>query len=101
MVFMADYSYAVLELLFACQSMYDSAGHDEYTLPPECRLLPTDPTSFWLSGPKGQILLTLQTILDDSHTRWSSVCLPWYDGQIRLMGVTSQTPDGYPLGTDS
>jgi len=38
---------------------------------------------------KGQRLPTLAQVLHDPNTLWTTVSLPWYDGQLREMQITS------------
>jgi hypothetical protein len=38
---------------------------------------------------KGQRLPTLAQVLQDVHTVWTTVSLPWYDGQVRDMQIAS------------
>ena len=38
---------------------------------------------------KGQRLPTLSQVLQDAHTVWTSISLPWYDGQVHDMQIAS------------
>lgn len=100
LVVVADYSYAVLELLAACQSMTHPVTMITRLRLDAALYQPAPPRSGQVGRPrkKGQRLPTLQTILDDSQTRWSSVCLNWYNDQPRLMEITSQTAVWYHSG---
>ena len=96
----ADYSYAALEFLHACQTMVNPV-----TIITRLRLdaalyEPAPPRSGKAGRPrkKGKRLPTPQAFLDDSQTQWQSVQLNWYDGQKRLMQITSQTAVWYHTG---
>lgn len=100
LVVVADYSYAALELLHACQTMANPV-----TIITRLRLdaalyEPAPPPSGKAGRPrkKGKRLPTLQAILDDSQTIWQSVQVRWYDGQTQLMAITSQTAVCYHSG---
>ena len=100
LVVVADYSYAVLEFLHACQTMVNPV-----TIITRLRLdaalyEPAPPHSGQVGRPrkKGKRLPTLQAILDDKHTEWQSIQVNWYDGQTRLMAFTSQTAVWYHSG---
>lgn len=47
---------------------------------------------------KGSRLPTLAQVLDDPATVWTTVTLPWYDGQQREMEITSGTAVWYHSG---
>lgn len=100
LVVVTDYSYAVLELLAACQSMTHPVTMITRLRLDAALYQPAPPRSGQVGRPrkKGKRLPTLQTILDDSQTRWSSVCLNWYNDQPRLMETTSQTAVWYHNG---
>lgn len=100
LVVVAYYSYAVLELLAACQSITHPVTMITRLRLDAALYQPAPPCSGQVGRPrkKGKRLPTLQTILDDSQTRWSSICLHWYDGQPRLMEITSQTAVWYHSG---
>lgn len=93
LVVVADYSYAVLELLASCQRMTQPVTMITRLRLDAALYQPAPPPSGRVGRPrkKGKRLPTLQTILDDSYTQWQSVVLNWYDGQTRLMEITSQT----------
>ena len=93
LVVVADYSYATLQFLHACQTMVKPV-----TIITRLRLdaalyEPAPPPSGKPGRPrkKGVRLPTLQTILDDEQTKWQTVKVRWYDGQTQLMEITSQT----------
>ena len=100
LVVVADYSYAALEFLHACQTMVNPV-----TIITRLRLdaalyEPAPPPSGKVGRPrkKGKRLPTLQAILDDPQTKWQSVKVRWYDGQTQLMEITSQTAGWYHSG---
>lgn len=100
LVVVADYSYAVLEFLHACQTMVNPV-----TIITRLRLdaalyEPAPPRSGKAGRPrkKGKRLPTLQAVLDDRQTKWQSVKVCWYDGQTQLMEMTSQTAVWYHSG---
>ena len=100
LVVVADYSYAALEFLHACQTMVNPV-----TIITRLRLdaalyEPAPPRTGKAGRPrkKGKRLPTLQAVLDDSQTEWQSVKVRWYDGQSRLMEITSQTAVWYHSG---
>lgn len=100
LVVVADYSYAALEFLHACQTMINPV-----TIITRLRLdaalyEPAPPRSGKVGRPrkKGKRLPTLQTVLDDRQTKWQSVKVCWYDGQTQLMEITSQTAVWYHSG---
>lgn len=47
---------------------------------------------------KGARLPTPAHILNDPHTMWTDVTLTWYDGQVRMMQLTSATAVWYHIG---
>ena len=47
---------------------------------------------------KGQRLPTLAHVLHDPHTIWTTVLLPWYDGQLRTMQIASACAVWYHVG---
>jgi hypothetical protein len=100
LVVVADYSYAALEFLHACQTMVNPV-----TIITRLRLdaalyEPAPPRSGKAGRPrkKGKRLPTLQVVLDESQTEWQSIQVNWYDGQTRLMEITSQTAVWYHNG---
>jgi len=100
LVVVADYSYAALEFLHACQTMVNPV-----TIITRLRLdaalyEPAPPPTGKAGRPrkKGKRLPTLQVILDDELTKWQSVKVRWYDGQTQWMEITSQTAVWYRSG---
>jgi len=100
LVVVADYSYAVLDFLHACQTMVNPV-----TIITRLRLdaalyKPAPPRSGKAGRPrkKGKRLPNPQAILDDPQTKWKSVKVRWYDGQTQLMEITSQTAVWYHAG---
>jgi hypothetical protein len=100
LVVVADYSYAALEFLYACQTMVNPV-----TIITRLRLdaalyEPAPPRSGKAGRPrkKGKRLPTLQAVLDDSLTKWQTVQVNWYDGQTQWMEMTSQTAVWYHNG---
>ena len=100
LVVVADYSYAVLDLLHACQKLanpvtlltrlrLDAALYAPAPMPSGKRGRPRK---------KGERLPTLRAILDDSQTLWQQVTVDWYDGQSRQMDITSQSAVWYHSG---
>jgi hypothetical protein len=100
LVVVADYSYAVLDLLHACQKLanpvtlltrlrLDAALYAPAPMPSGKRGRPRK---------KGERLPTLRAILDDSQTLWRQVTVDWYDGQSRQMDITSQSAVWYHSG---
>ena len=100
LVVVADYSYAALEFLHACQTMVNPV-----TIITRLRLdaalyEPAPPPTGKAGRPrkKGKRLPTLQVILDDELTKWQSVKVRWYAGQTQWMEITSQTAVWYRSG---
>lgn len=100
LVVVGDGSYAVLDLLHACQTFTHPV-----TLITRLRLdaalyEPAPPPTGKKGRPrkKGERLPTLQQVLDAPETLWQRVELPWYDGQTRQMDMTSNTAVWYHAG---
>jgi hypothetical protein len=101
LIVVADYSYAVLEFLHACQTMANPV-----TIITRLRLdaalyEPAPPRSARTLGrprKKGKRLPTPQSVLDDCLTTWQSVKVSWYDGQTQSMEITAQTAVWYHGG---
>jgi hypothetical protein len=100
LIVVGDGSYAVLDLLHACQSLPNPV-----TLITRLRLdaalyEPAPPPTGKKGRPrkKGQRLPTLQQILDHPDTIWQAVSLNWHDGQTRQMEITSHTAVWYHNG---
>lgn len=100
LVVVADYSYAALEFLHACQTMVNPATVITRLRLDAALYEPAPPPTGKAGRPrkKGKRLPTLQAILDDPQTKWRSVKVHWYDGQRRLMEITSQTAVWYHSG---
>lgn len=96
----ADYSYAVLEFLHACQTMVDPVTVITRLRLDAALYEPAPPPSGKAGRPrkKGKRLPTLQTILDDRHTTWQAIEVCWYDGQTKWLEITSQTAVWYHSG---
>ena len=97
LVVVADYSYAVLEFLAACQELSNPV-----TIITRLRLdaalyQPAPPYS-GTGRPckKGERLPTLANILHASNTQWQN--LDWYNGQQREMQIISQPAVWYHTG---
>lgn len=100
LVVVADYSYAALDFLHACQTM-----RNPVTVITRLRLdaalyKPAPPRSGKAGRPrkKGKRLPTPQAVLDDPQTKWQSIKVRWYDGQTQLMEITSHTAVWYHSG---
>lgn len=100
LVVVADYSYAVLDFLAACQTMRNPVTIITRFRFDAALYAPKPPRTGKRGSPrkKGRRLPSLKSILDDSKTTWQSVQLHWYDGQTRQMEITSQTAVWYSSG---
>lgn len=100
LVVVADYSYAALEFLHACQTMVNPVTVITRLRLDAALCEPAPPPTGKAGRPrkKGRQLPTLQAILDDPQTKWQSVKVRWYDGQARRMENTSQTAVWYHSG---
>ena len=99
MVVVGDNTYAVLDLLHACQQLANPV-----TLVVRLRL---DAALYEPAPPysgqgrprkKGRRLPTLQTLLTDEATTWSQMSVAWYQGTWRSMEVASATAVWYHTG---
>ena len=83
-----DNSYAVLDLLYACQSLPNPVTMIARLRMDAALYEPAPPPAGKKGRPrkKGQRLPTLQYLLEHPTTIWQSVCLKWYGGK--------ETPDG-------
>jgi hypothetical protein len=99
LVVVGDNSYAVLELLHACQQLAHPV-----TLVTRLRL---DAALYEPAPPyggqgrprkKGRRLPTLQTLLTDEATTWRQMSVAWYQATSRSMEVTSATAVWYHTG---
>ena len=100
LVVVADYSYAALEFLHACQTMVNPVAIITRLRLDAALYEPAPPLSGKVGRPrkKGKRLPTLQAILDSRQTKWQFVRVHWYDGQMQLMEITSQTAVWYHSG---
>lgn len=100
-VIVADASYAVLELLHACQSLPNPV-----TFITRLRLdaalyepaKPRTPQTMGRPRIKGERLPTLHQLLEDPKTVWSEVTVNWYDGTQRTLEIISNTAVWYHSG---
>lgn len=99
LIVVGDNTYAALDFLHACQSLANPV-----TLVTRLRLdaalYAPAPTYTGVGRPrkKGIRLPSLQTMLSNPHTRWQRIAVKWYDGQHRLMELSSQTAVWYHSG---
>jgi hypothetical protein len=99
LVVVADYSYAALELLHACQRLSNPVTMIT-RLRLDAALYEPAPPYGGKGRPrkKGKRLPTLAAVLADKGTAWALVSLPWYDGQERALEMASQTAVWYHTG---
>jgi hypothetical protein len=99
LVVVADYSYAALELLHACQRLSNPVTMIT-RLRLDAALYEPAPPYGGKGRPrkKGKRLPTLAAVLADKGTAWALVSLPWYDGQERELEIASQTAVWYHTG---
>ena len=99
-VVVRDGSYAILDLLHACQSLSNPVTMITRVRLDAALYEPAPPPTGKRGRPrkKGQRLPTLQQVLDHPPTVWETVSLSWYDGQTRQMEITSQTAVWYHNG---
>ena len=99
LVVVADYSYATLEVLHACQRLAQPVTMIT-RLRLDAALYEPAPPYSGRGRPrkKGARLPTLQQVLADVRTGWQPVELPWYDGQVRRMELASATAVWYHAG---
>ena len=100
LVVVADYSYAALDFLHACQTMVHPVTVITRLRLDAALYKPAPPRTGKAGRPrkKGKRLPTPQAVLDDPQTKWQSVKVRWYDGQTQLMEITSQTAVWYHSG---
>jgi hypothetical protein len=100
LVVVADYSYAALKFLHSCQTMTNPVTIITRLRWDAALYQPAPPPTGKAGRPrkKGKRLPTLQAVLDNSQTKWQSVKVRWYDGQTKLMQITSQTAVWYHSG---
>jgi len=99
-VVVGDGSYAVLELLHACQTLAHPVTMITRLRLDAALYEPAPPPTGKKGRPrkKGHRLPTLQQVLDSPQTAWQTVSLTWYDGQTRVMEFTSNTAAWYHSG---
>jgi hypothetical protein len=92
LVVVADYSYAVLELLHACQKLPHPVTMIT-RLHLDAALYEPAPPYPGVGRPrkKGKRLSTLQAVLNDAQTAWQTVNVTWYDRRPRAVEITSAT----------
>lgn len=99
LIVVADYSYAALELLHACQHLPNPV-----TLITRLRLdaalyEPAPPYSgVGRPAKKGKRLPTLAAVLNDAQTVWQTITVTWYDRRPRLLEITTATAVWYNSG---
>jgi hypothetical protein len=100
LVVVGDNTYAVLDLLHACQSLPNPVTLIARLRMDAALYEPAPPRSGRKGRPrkKGKRLPTLQKRLEDPNTVWHPVTLDWYDGQQREMFIASGTAIWYHSG---
>jgi hypothetical protein len=100
LVVVGDNTYAVLDLLHACQSLPNPVTVIARLRMDAALYEPAPPRSGRKGRPrkKGKRLPTLQKRLEDPNTVWHTLMLDWYDGQQREMFITSGTAVWYHSG---
>jgi hypothetical protein len=99
LIVVGDNTYAALDLLHACQTLPNPVTLIT-RLRLDAALYAPAPAYAGVGRPrkKGARLPSLQTVLTSPKTRWRQVTVKWYDGQQRLMELTSQTAVWYHSG---
>jgi hypothetical protein len=99
LIIVGDNTYAALDLLHACQTLAKPVTLIT-RLRLDAALYAPAPAYAGVGRPrkKGARLPSLQTVLTSPKTRWRRVTVKWYDGQQRLMELTSQTAVWYHSG---
>lgn len=99
LIVVGDNTYAALDLLHACQTLPNPVTLIT-RLRLDAALYAPAPAYAGVGRPrkKGARLPSLQTVLTSPKTRWRPVTVKWYDGQQRLMELTSQTAVWYHSG---
>ena len=92
LVMVGDNSYAALDLLHACQSLAHPVALIT-RLRLDAALYEPAPPYSGRGRPrkKGQRLPTLQQVLMAADTLWTTVTLPWYGGEERVLELASAT----------
>jgi hypothetical protein len=100
LVAVGDGSYAALDLLHDCQSLSNPVTMITRLRLDAALYEPAPPPTGKPGRPrkKGRRLPTLQQVLDSPTTTWERVTLNWYDGQTRVMDLTSNTAVWYHNG---
>ena len=101
LVVVGDNGYAVLDLLYFCQSL-----HEPVTLITRLRLdaglydpaPPRQPGQTGRPRVKGARQPTLKQRLDDPELLWDTASVSWYDGTMRTLELASQTALWYHPG---
>ena len=98
LVLVWDSGYAVLDLLYLCQSLTEPV-----TLISRLRLdaglyEPTPPGQMGWPRVKGPRLTGLRQLLDRPALSWVPTPVAWYDGTTRIMELASQTAEWYDCG---
>ncbi len=101
LVLVGDNGYAVLDLLYFCQSL-----HEPVTLITRLRLdaglydpaPPRQPGQTGRPRVKGARQPTLKQRLDDPELLWDTASVSWYDGTMRTLELASQTALWYHPG---
>ena len=99
LVVVGDNSYAVIDLLHACQSLSNPVTMVT-RLRLDAALYEPAPAYSGIGRPrkKGARLPTLRSLLTAPQTRWTKLELPWYGGKSRPMEITSATAVWYHTG---
>ena len=99
LVVVGDNSYAVIDLLHACQSLAHPVTMVT-RLRLDAALYEPAPPYGGCGRPrkKGRRLPTLATLLTDATTPWSQISVAWYQGTSRLMEIASATAVWYHTG---
>ncbi|MDX1523413.1 MAG: transposase, partial [Anaerolineae bacterium] len=99
LIVVADNTYAALDLLHACQRLTNPVTMIT-RLRLDAALYKPAPAYSGVGRPrkKGARLPSLQAVLTHPKTRWQQIKVKWYDGQQRLMELTSHTAVWYHPG---
>jgi hypothetical protein len=99
LVVVADYSYAALDLLHACQQLAQPVAMVT-RLRLDAALYDPAPPYPGVGRPakKGARRPTLERVLDNAQTVWDTIRVPWYDGQVRTLEIVSDTAVWYHSG---
>ena len=99
LVIVGDNSYAALELLAACQTLAEPVTMVTRLRMDAALYEPAPPYPGMGRPPrKGARLPTPQAYLDAADTRWTTVEVRWYDGQIRELELASATAVWFHYG---